>query len=272
MTIWANSLPDYSKTPVFFVHGHGMSADGWTTFINYLQSQGYPAEFLKAIQLVPNDGANMAGAENQIAPAIEGFLAEVNRFLASNHPGAQPKTKVDIVAHSMGAVSARWYAAKIRPDRVRTWISLAGANHGSDALCPYVGKDSGGADDLCPAFAETEEESPIQFILNGLPHLPDIDETPYGLGTDSAGVRSILPDNGRSILYITLRTINDEWIVPDESAVLDGAGGKAIAIPPDIPAVEDPPGNIRMENRVRHDPMLKDAQTMRLLKIILELQ
>jgi len=267
----ANGKIDYAKTPVLFIHGHGMGSKSWSSLINYLRESGYPDQFLKAIQLTPNDGQNIDAAENQIAPCVEEFLSEVNKYLASAQPSVQPKTKVDIVSHSMGAVSARWYAAKIRPDRTRTWISLAGANHGSDALCPYVGRDNGGADDLCPAFAESEEKSPVQFILNGLPHAPDVDETPYGLGKDSSGVRSIPADKRRSIFYVTLRTINDEWIVPDKSAILDGAGGKALKIPPDIPAREDPAGNIRMENKVRHDPMLKDAQIMRLLKIILEL-
>jgi len=263
---------DYAKTPVLFIHGHGMASTGWSSLIRYLNESGYPNQFLKAIQLTPNDGPNVDAAEKQIAPFVEELLEEVNRYLAFHEPQLAPKTKVDIVSHSMGAVSARWYAAKIRPDRVRTWISLAGANHGSNALCAYVGRDNGGAEDLCPAFARSEEESPVQFILNGLPRKPDIDETPYGLGRDSPGVQSIPADRDKAIFYVTVRTINDEWIIPDESAILDGAGGKTIAIPLDIPAIEDPPGNIQMKHKVRHDPMLKDTKTMQLLRIILELK
>lgn len=263
---------DFKKTPVVFVPGHGMSSRSWNSLINYLCESGYPKEFLRAIHLTPNHGPNIEAAEKQIAPFVEKFLADVNRYLAAAQLGVQPKTKVDIVSHSMGAMSARWYAAKIRPERVRTWVSLAGANHGSNALCAYVGRDNGGAEDACPAFAEAKEKSPIQFLLNGLPHVPDVDETPFGLGGDSLGVMSIAPDEQKSIFYVTIRTINDEWIVPDESAILDGAGGKTIPIPVDVPAVEDPPGNIQMRHRVRHDPMLKDAKTMQLLRVILEVK
>jgi len=263
---------NYEKIPVLFIHGHGMASRSWNPLIDYLRKSGYPIQFLRAIQLVPNDGPNIDAAENQIAPFVEEFLCDVNKYLASAQPGAPAKTKIDIVSHSMGALSARWYVAKLRPDRVRTWISLAGANHGSNALCAYVGRDRGGADDLCPAFAQTEKESSIQFILNGKPFISDVDETPYGLGQDSLGVQSIPADDQRSIFYITLRTVKDEWIIPDESAILDGAGGKSFVIPPDIPAVEYPPGNIRLESKVRHDAMLKDGQTLRLVKFILELK
>ncbi|MDH7513635.1 MAG: alpha/beta fold hydrolase [Clostridiales bacterium] len=263
---------DYTKTPVVFVHGHGMTSSSWNSLVNYLCESGYPKEYLRAIQLTPNDGPNIEAAEKQIAPFVEQFLADVNQYLVFVQPMIQPKTKVDIVSHSMGALSARWYAAKIRPERIRTWVSLAGANHGSDALCLYVGRDNGAADDVCPAFADAKEKSLIQFVLNGLPHLPDVDETPYGLGRDSPGVKSIPPDEDRSIFYITVRKINDEWIIPYESAILDGAGGKTIAIPVDLPAIEDPPGNIQMKHKVRHDPMLEDEKTMRLLRTILELK
>ena len=168
----------------------------------------------------------------------------------------------------MGALSARWYAAKLRPDRVRRWISLVGANHGTDVLCAW---SDHGADDCCPAYAKTRKESIIQYALNGAPYGPDVDETPYGLGTDSPAVRSIPPDQHRKILYITLRTSPDKWIKPENSPILDGAGGLNVMIPENVQAKETSPGNILMTNRVGHDAMLSDANTMKLVKLILEL-
>jgi pimeloyl-ACP methyl ester carboxylesterase len=268
-----DSGSNFKKTPVFFVHDHGVRSSSWNMLIKYLQKFGYPARFLRAIQLTPTDGPNIDAAEKQIAPAIEKFLAEINIFLISEYPELQPKTKVDIVSHSMGALSSRWYAAKVRPDRVRKWISLAGANHGTNVLCPTAAKRPGqGADDLCPAFAENEQQSYIQSVLNGSPYIADIDETPYGVGTDPAGATSIPPDGMRKIFYFSIRTINDKWIKPEESALIDGAGGINVSIPADLPAIENPSGNFQMKNGVRHDPMQYDPATMRLVKIILEME
>ena len=259
--------PDYSKTPVFFVHGYGLSAGSWNSLINYLQNSGYPNQYLRAIQLVPTHGGNINAAKNQIAPAIEGFLKEINDFLSANYPQNPKKTKVDLVSHSMGGLSSRWYAARISPKKVNKWISLAGANHGTNDLCGW-GTD--GADDLCPAYAPNELESYIQYQLNGVPYEADVDETPYGEGLDSIGTISVFPDRNRRIFYYTIRTVNDEWISPDSSVLVDGAGGFFIQIPKNLPANETSPGNIKIKNGVRHDPMLSDMDTMRLVNIILD--
>ena len=261
------AAPDYSKTPVFFVHGHSLNASNWATMISYLTDAGYPAEYLEAIQLVPNTGANIPAAEEQIAPAIETFLDSINTFLAANYPDIPLKTKVDIVSHSMGSLSSRWYAARVRPDRVHKWISLAGANHGTNDLCSFPDP---GADDSCPAYAENEQESFIQYQLNGAPYVADVDETPYGIGQDSSGVVSVPPDQNRRIFYLIIRTDPDEWIDPIESPILDGAGGATIPIPGDLPATMTLEGNFLMTNGVGHDAMLSDPETMRLVKIFLD--
>jgi len=265
---YGQSTPDYTKTPVFFVHGHGMSAGSWSSLIQALESAGYPRLYLQAIQLSPADGANIPAAENQIALAIESFLTSVNSFISSNYPTIPARTKVDIVSHSMGGVSSRWYAAKVRPDRVRKWISLAGANHGTNDLCP--GSDPG-SDDLCPAYAQNEEESYVQYTLNGAPFAADVDETPYGVGTDAVGVAVVNPDIGRRVLYITVRTSPDEWIDPEESTVFDGAGGVPMMIPEGLPARVTSEGNILMTHGIGHDAMLDDAGTMNMVRYLLDL-
>jgi pimeloyl-ACP methyl ester carboxylesterase len=235
-----NSSPDYSKNPVLFVHGHGMFAGCWSAMVSYLTKFGYPDIYLRAIQLMPNDGPNIVAAEEQIAPAVEQFLEEINSFLSAGHSDISVKTKVDLVSHSMGSMSSRWYAARVRPDRVRVWISLGGANHGSDALCGFPDL---GAEDLCPAYAESEKESCVQYVLNGAPYCPDVDETPYGMGDDAPGVDRIRPAHGGKIFYVTLRTSPDKWVKPENSVVLDGCGGV--------------------------DQMLSDPQVMALVRVIL---
>lgn len=258
--------PDYTKTPIFFVHGHGMYARSWNSMISYLEKSGYPRKYLRAIQLRPNDGSNIVAAEKQIAPAIEDFFESINSFIKEKYPALSAKAKVDLISHSMGGLSTRWYAVKVRPDRVRMWISLAGSNHGSDVLCGHSGQ---GAEDLCPAFAKNPKESLIQYELNGKPHLADVDETPFGIGKDTLDVDSVCPDQFRRILYITIRTSPDRWIKPEKSVILDGAGGFKISIPKEIQVREQPEGNFIMMNHVGHDEMLKDQSTMALVHIVL---
>lgn len=258
--------PDYTKTPIFFVHGSGMSAKRWQSMISHFRKSGYPDMYLKAIQLIPDDGGNVDAAENQIASAIEEFIANINILIKKEYPNIPLKRKVDLISHSMGALSARWYAVKIRPDRVRIWLSLGGANHGTNTLCKYSGQ---GAEDCCPAYAENKKESLIQYVLNGAPKVADVDETPYGLGVDLKGVNSVLPDQNRRILYITIRTSPDKWIKPEESAILDGAGGFKISISKKIRAREQPEGNFIMMNHVGHDEMLVDQSTIALVHAII---
>lgn len=260
------SEPDYSKTPVFFIHGHGMGPESFHSIISHLAASGYPRPYLQVIQLVPDKGSNIRAAEEQIAPAIEAYLIEINDMLKRNAIHTPKKNKVDLVSHSMGALSARWYAARIRPERVRTWISLGGANHGTNVLCLFFDE---GAADMCPAYARNERQSRIQFILNGDPQKRDVDETPYGLGRDSATVKTTPPDPSRSILYVSIRTTPDIWIKPEESPILDGAGGVRGLVPTGLRAEETSPGNILMRNNVGHDDMLNDPEVARLIAHIL---
>jgi pimeloyl-ACP methyl ester carboxylesterase len=244
-----------------------MDSACWKGLISYLVDSGYPRLYLHAIDLRPANGSNIEAAESQIAPKIEEFLARINTFIRRKYPEMAPKEKVDFISHSMGGLSSRWYAAKIRPDRVRIWISLAGANHGSNTACS---RSDPGAQDLCPAYAKSEGESLVQYVLNGAPRTPDIDETPYGIGLDSRGVDSVPSGRNRRILYVTLRTRDDEWIDPDDSVILDGAGGVEINIPKDIAAEVASPGNMLVKYELGHDEMLEDRDTHRLVEILLE--
>jgi pimeloyl-ACP methyl ester carboxylesterase len=261
-----DTLPDYGKTPIVFIHGYGSNANCWKPLIKDLIRSGHPQEYLKAIQLHPNTGSNIDAAENQIALAVEEHIKIVNALIRKRHSSVPPKKKIDLFSKSMGALSSRWYTARIHPERVRIWLAFGGANHGSNVLCGWKGV---GADDLCPAFAENPKESLIQYLLNGKPHVADIDETPYGLGRDSAGVKTIPSDNTRKILYISIRTTPDKWIKPETSPMLDGAGGINIEFPASIRAKQTSPGNILMTNGVGHDAMPSDQHTMNLIRLII---
>ena len=129
--------PDYARTPVLFVHGHGLSSADWRPLIEHLAVSGYPREYLHAVDIVPNTMANARAATSVIAPEAEALLARAEAAARRAGYSGKVSRRLDIVSHSMGVVSSRWYAAKLRPDLVRTWIGLAGANHGTQALCPF---------------------------------------------------------------------------------------------------------------------------------------
>jgi triacylglycerol lipase len=107
------------QNPILFVHGFNSSASTWNTAIGYFQSQGYSSAQLRAFSY--NTSQSNATTANTIA-------SQVNTLLANN-PGA---TKVDIVAHSMGALSSRYYVKNLGGTaKVDELVTLAGANQGT---------------------------------------------------------------------------------------------------------------------------------------------
>jgi pimeloyl-ACP methyl ester carboxylesterase len=268
----AASAPDYSRTPVVFVHGHGGSAAKWHKLMSHLVQNGYPQEYLYTVSIVPATMANIQAAHDVISPAVESLLTTAGVAARKAGRSGYLPQRVDIVSHSMGALSSRWYAAKLRPERVRTLITLAGANHGTDVLCGYP---DDGSRDLCPAFADRSQGNLVQTGLNGYRRAP-LDETPYGSGTDRAQVTRVPPDNKRRIAYFSVRIEPDEWIKPERSAILDGAGGVTIAVPSGSPVKETSPGNFLFDSRpgilgqnVDHDTLLENTDLLRLVAAML---
>jgi pimeloyl-ACP methyl ester carboxylesterase len=236
------------RRPIVFVHGSGLAPDSWREMTSALRTRGYAASDLVAVRLTPDDGSNVRAAERFIQPAVRDVLDSASRRAKAS--GCAPPRKVDIVAHSMGAVSARWYVARIDAGSVLNLVGIAPANHGTDALCGHAGD---GNRELCPAFATTSEASRVQFTLNGGP-AKAVDETPHGFGADSADRPRIAPNAHQGIYYWTIRIDPDEWIRPANSAVLDGAGGRpAPALPSGVR--ETSPGNFLWPTGVRHDDL-----------------
>ena len=261
----SSEQPDYSRTPVLFVHGHGLSSADWRPLIAHLVATGYPREYLHGVDIVPNTMANGRAAASVIAPAVTALLSQAEAAARRAGYSWEVSRRVDIVSHSMGAMSSRWYAAKLRPDLVRTWIGLAGANHGTNVACGFPDE---AALEMCPAFATSGTRNAVQVALNGTEGA-GVDETPYGLGLDRPGVARIPSDGRHSILYLTVRVEPDSWIQPESSAVLDGAGGVSLTIPAGVPAEETSPGNFLFRARVGHDPLLNHPDLMRLVAAML---
>ena len=259
------SNPDYSKTPVLFVHGSGLSAKTWGNMIEFFSKNGYPQKYLLAIDMMPRNGSNIKAATTYITPAVEKLIRQSNEEAKRNGSNIKHK-KIAIISHSMGAVSSRWYIFKEKPEKIIKWISLAGANHGTNAICPYRAP---GNDELCPAFAKTKKESHVQIVLNGTPDEP-VDETPFGLGKDKNKIKSIPPDKNRQIVYYSIRIEPDRWIKPESSAIIDGAGGENKDMISKFPVRETSAGNFLFKKRVGHDPLPKDEDLIKLVHYLLQ--
>jgi pimeloyl-ACP methyl ester carboxylesterase len=257
--------PDYSHTPIIFVHGSGLNAKTWEPMVQSLVDAGYPSSYLKALNLIPSDGSNSRAAEQFIAPAVESLLTQAQTAAKNANYRGKLAEKIDFVTHSMGAISSRWYATQMRPERVRTWIAIAAPNYGADTICPYP---SPGHNEVCPAFATSKAKNPLQITLNGTPDQP-VDPTPYGLGKDAPNIPRIPPDATRNILYLTVRIEPDYWIKPGRIAMIEGAGGWPIKIPADIPVKETTPGNYLFTPGAEHDLLPQHPDLLNVVKILL---
>jgi hypothetical protein len=233
--------------------------------VSSLVANGYPREYLYAVEIRPNVMGNVAAAENVIEPAVTRLLDVAREAASAAGLGGAGPQRVDIVSHSMGAVSSRWYAAKIGPARVRVWVSLGGANHGSDRLCEF---DDEGAADLCPAYAVDPSANPVQLALNGMPDDP-IDETPWGVGQDPDSANRIPPDTERRIWYFTIRVDPDPWILPASSATLSGAGNPNCSVPASASIRKTSCGNFLVLTGTSHDDMPRDEVIIGLIDRLL---
>ena len=103
---------------MLLVHGFNGSGASWHTMKDRLEAAGYPNTAIDAISYDSSD-SNVEIAQ-QIGLEVDALLART---------GAQ---KVDVVAHSMGAISARYYVERLGgADKVDAFVSLAGVNRGT---------------------------------------------------------------------------------------------------------------------------------------------
>ena len=170
-------VPDVPvRNPVLFVHGWNSTGAAWFSTIDRLTADGYqPSELYNWTYY---------SAQSNVITAQQ-MSVKVDSILAIT--GA---TKVDIITHSMGAISARYYMKNLGGSaKVDAMVSLGGTNHGTNTAF------------FC-AQASCVEMRPNSTFLNALNKK---DETP-----------------GRS-RYATWWSPCDEVINPQNSALLSGA-------------------------------------------------
>ncbi|MGC4122223.1 MAG: hypothetical protein QM765_48105 [Myxococcales bacterium] len=186
----------FDEDPIVFVHGFMLSPFG--TLIDRFKEAGYPDEALWRIEYTDAYGSSLTNAEE-----LRVFVADV-----LNQTGAP---KVDLVIHSMGGLSSRWYLRNGGDAFVRDYVGIAGAFHGTSVA--YASWSDGAAEMRPPYACEGESLNDLQFKLNGC--LTDdgrdffVDETPFGV------------EEGGTVSYLSISSEQDEFIIPSESSCLN---------------------------------------------------
>lgn len=104
--------------PVVFVHGWNSDGSAWRTMADRFKADGWPTGHLHAWTY---------DATQSNATTARELADEIRRVLAAT--GA---AKVDLVTHSMGALSSRYYLKNLGgAGKVDAWVSLGGPNHGT---------------------------------------------------------------------------------------------------------------------------------------------
>gem|GEM_PF-648075 len=187
----AKADPDYSRTPVLFVHGWFVLDQAgtatWASITEKLKRDGWPEYYLRTPSFQDVRGCDPEHA-NEIASWVDSLIADTGF------------DRIDIVAHSEGALNTLYYIKNLCGfKKVRKFVSLAGAFHGTVVACMDI-TQSCGAQEMCiGSKPDAWKENPV------LNDLLSCDETPG------------------DVLYTTIWSPWDEIIVPPEGGVLQGA-------------------------------------------------
>ena len=104
--------------PILFVHGWNANSTTWTTMISRFKKDGWSDRELADWSY--NFNQSNAVTAQLISDKVDSILT------------ATGATHVDIVTHSMGSLSARYYVRNLGGDgKVDALVSLGGPNHGT---------------------------------------------------------------------------------------------------------------------------------------------
>ena len=206
----------YSIDPIVFVHGcttpdaTDQQADGlWEPMKAFARSQGYPDSYLVSwVNTGPQCNSNWAFAQ--------GIRDKVNQVR-----WATGRSKVDIVAHSMGSLAVRLYISQYGGSYyVDDAISIGGGDHGGGAAAAGVPLQQAfgypfyeGMQEMFPVYAcqgqtSGQPSSDVQYLLNGC-------LTPWG--------RSVWRDEtpGYYVNYRAIQNRLDEVATPWQTGCLN---------------------------------------------------
>ena len=204
--------PTPTHDPVLFVHGYNGNSSTWSTMVSRFKADGWTdAELANWSYNYRQSNATTAA---QIKQKVDSILL------------ATGATKVDIITHSMGPLSARYYVRYIEDGKVDALVSLGGANHGTSTA------------NLCFDVSCVEMRPNSTFLAN----LNSIDET-WG-----------------SPRYATWWSPCDGVINPQSSALLTGADNTQTACISHSALHEDATVYRQVRDMVNTQPLLALAQ------------
>ncbi|HUQ98724.1 MAG TPA: Ig-like domain-containing protein [Gemmatimonadaceae bacterium] len=104
--------------PILFIHGFASSGQIWGTMMSSLVADGWLAADLT------NWSYDATISNVTIAGLVKSKVDSIT--------SATGALKVDVISHSMGALSSRYYARDLGgSDKIEAWVSLGGPNHGT---------------------------------------------------------------------------------------------------------------------------------------------
>lgn len=187
----ADELSSVGADPIVYVHGFATGPSNWFPWKAEFAADGVPRAQLFSLRYDSNSGNT---------PSNRVIARQVGDFIRDTVLPATGASRVDIIAHSMGNLSARWC---IRFGRcagvVDSLVSIAGPNHGTTwaAGCRTAYPDDRACSEMIPG-------STLLTQLN------QGDETPG------------------PVRCTTVRSPADHVVVPSVSAELRGADNRVV--------------------------------------------
>ena len=109
----------WGNDPILFVHGWNSSSSAFATMEGRFAADGWTDAQLDNWSY--NTSQSNKTTASQVATRVDQLLA------------ATGAAKVDVITHSMGGLSTRWYTKFLGGDaKVDEWVSLGGPNHGTN--------------------------------------------------------------------------------------------------------------------------------------------
>ena len=117
-------LPPAGRDPVILVHGVNGSSANYKVMLQRLVQDGWPqADLITLDYPDPKWGCNLDNAKT-LQHLVQQVLKKTGR------------ARVDLVAHSMGTLSSRYYIKNLGGSKqVNTYVTLGGMHHGLDSPC-----------------------------------------------------------------------------------------------------------------------------------------
>ncbi len=107
-----------AKNPIIFVHGWNGSSTSWNGMITKFKADGWTAAELHTFSYTSSQ--SNATIASKLSAKVDSVLL------------ATGATRVDVVTHSMGGLSSRYYSKNLGgTGKIDAWVSLGGPNHGT---------------------------------------------------------------------------------------------------------------------------------------------